>query len=281
MGLTTGTGPFSRAPAGTWNFEVPAPGRALYVEPTPKRVRAVLGGQTVADSVSALLVLESGLQPVYYFPLSDVRRDVLEPSERRTWSSSKGEASYYDVRLENRTEADVAWCHQHPPAGARAITGHVGFDFHRMDRWFEEDQEVFEHPRDPYHRIDVYPSSRQVRVSLEGEVLAESRRALALFESNLPVRWYLPPADVSARLVPSETVTVCGYKGRSGYHGVELATGRLVPDVVWHYTDPLPEGAAVKDLLCFFNERVDIDLDGERQPRPETPWSRGAREGEA
>jgi uncharacterized protein (DUF427 family) len=252
----------------------------VYVESSPKRVRALLGGQTVADSVRALLVLESGLQPVYYFPPSDVRFDMLEPSARRTTSSNTGQACSYDVRVGDRTEVDLAWCYEQPPSRVGAIKDHVAFDFQRMDHWFEEDQEVFEHPRDPYHRIDVYPSSRQVRVCLHGELLAESRRALALFESNLPVRWYLRPEDVNVRLVRSETVTVCGYKGRSTYYSVELATGELVPDLVWCYTEPLTDGAAVKSLLCFFNERVDIDLDGQRQHRPETPWTRGAAAGE-
>jgi uncharacterized protein (DUF427 family) len=104
---------------------------------------------------------------------------------------------------------------------------------------------------------------------------------MALFESNLPLRWYLPPEDVRARLVPSATVTACGYKGRTNYYSVELSTGERLPDLVWCYRAPLTEGAAVKNLLCFFNERVDIEVDGEPQPRPQTPWSRGAREGEA
>jgi uncharacterized protein (DUF427 family) len=150
-----------------------------------------------------------------------------------------------------------------------------------MDRWFEEDEEVLEHPKDPYHRIDVYRSSRRVRVSLAGELLADSSRPMALFESNLPVRWYLPAEDVHARLVPSATVTTCGYKGRTSYYDVELATGAVVRDIVWCYREPLTDGLAVKDLLCFFNEHVDIEVDGEPQPRPETPWSRGAMEGEA
>jgi len=281
MGLTTGTGPFGRRPAGTWNFETPAPGTAVYVEPTPKRIRAVLAGETIADSVHALLVFESGVQPVYYIPARDVRGDLLVPGERRVWSPSLGHALYYTARIGDRTENDAAWCYAEPRTGLGVIANHLGFDFKLMDHWFEEDQEVFEHPRDPYHRLDVYPSSRHVRVSLHGERLAESDGALALFESNLPLRWYLPREDVHARLLPSDTVTVCGYKGTTTYYNVELATGEVVEDLVWRYGAPLVDGAAIKDFLCFFNEHVDIDVDGERQPRVETPWSRGVLAGEA
>jgi len=281
MGLMTGSGPLGPAPAGSWNFEAPRPGAAVYVEPTGKRVRAQLAGQMVADSTRALLLSESGHQPVYYFPRRDVRLDLLRPSRRQSADPNKGVASYYDATFGPRLEPDVAWEYPEPLVGVRTIKDHVAFDFHRMDRWLEEDEEIFEHPKDPYHRIDVYRTSRRVRVSLAGELLAESSRPLALFESNLPVRWYLPAEDVHARLVPSSTVTTCGYKGRANYYNVELVSGEVVLDVVWYYRQPLRDGVAVRDLLCFFNERVDVELDGEPQPRPRTPWSAGALEGEA
>jgi uncharacterized protein (DUF427 family) len=276
MGLMTGSGPFSRNPAGTWNFDAPA--RAGYIEPTPKRVRVVLGGETIADTTHALLLSESGLQPLYYFPREDVRADVLEPSDRHTRCPWKGEASYLTLRVGDRVEEAAAWYYPDPLEGAAPIKDHIAFYFHRMDRWLEEDEEIFAHAKDIYHRIDVYPSSRHVRVSLDGELLAESHRAMALFESNLPPRWYLPREDVQARLVPMDTTTVCGYKGVANYYGVELENGEVVPDLVWYYTDPLPDGERVRDLLCFFNERVDLDVDGEPQGRPQTAWSHGARE---
>src|SRR4051794_3958159 len=124
MGLTTGTGPFGRRPAGTWNFDTPGPGTAVYVEPTPKRIRAVLAGETIADSVHALLVFESGLQPVYYIPARDVRVDLLVRSERRTSRLSMGDASYYTARIGDRTENDAAWCYAEPVTGLGAIANH-------------------------------------------------------------------------------------------------------------------------------------------------------------
>ncbi len=216
----------------------------------------------------AQYVSESGLQPSYYIPRADVRGEVLEPSDRHTRCPKKGEASYHTLRVGDRVEEAAAWYYPEPLPAAEAIRDHIAFYFHRMDHWFEEDTEVFTHPKDIYHRIDVYPSSRHVRVSLDGELLAESTRAMALFESNLPPRWYLPREDVSAKLVPSETVTTCGYKGEANYYSVELPNGEVVKDIVWYYTDPFHDGAAVKDLLCFFNEQVDLEVDGEPHGRP-------------
>ncbi len=270
----TGKGPLSRQPEGTWNFGAPAPGQAMYIEPIGKRIRVVLGEQTIADSTHTQLVSESGLQPIYYFPRADVRAEVLAPSERHTRCPKKGEASYHTLRVGDRVEEAAAWYYPEPLPAAEAIRDHLAFYFQRMDHWFEEDTEIVAHAKDIYHRIDVYPSSRHVRVSLDGELLAESTRAMALYESNLPTRWYLPREDVSAKLVPSDTTTGCGYKGWASYYSVELSSGEVVPDIVWYYVDPFHDGAAVKDLLCFFNERVDLEVDGESVGRPHTDWTR-------
>jgi uncharacterized protein (DUF427 family) len=277
MGMMTGSGPFSRNPEGTWNFDAPPAGQAMYIEPIGKRVRVVLGDQTIADSAHTQLVSEAGHQPIYYFPRSDVRAEVLEPSDRHTRCPKKGEASYHTLRVGDRVEEAAAWYYPEPLRGAEAIRDHIAFYFHRMDHWFEEDTEIFTHPKDIYHRIDVYPSSRHVRISLEGEVLAESTRAMALFESNLPTRWYLPREDVSAKLIESDTVTTCGYKGQANYYSVELPSGEVVKDLVWYYREPFHDGLEVKDLLCFLNERVDLEIDGEAHGRPRTDWTRGVK----
>jgi uncharacterized protein (DUF427 family) len=277
MGLMTGSGPLSRQPAGSWNFDAPPAGGAMYIEPIGKRVRVVLGGQTIADSTHTMLVSESGLQPIHYFPPGDVRAEVLEPSERHTRCPKKGEASYHTLRVGDRVEEAAAWYYPEPLPDAEKIKDHIAFYFGRMDHWFEEDTEIFGHAKDIYHRIDAYPSSRHVRVSLDGEVLAESSRAVALFESNLPTRWYIPREDVTAKLVPSDTATVCGYKGWASYYSVELAGGEIVKDLVWYYPEPFHDGTPVKDLLCFLNEQVDLEVDGEAHGRPDTAWSRGVR----
>jgi uncharacterized protein (DUF427 family) len=274
--MMTASGPLGRSPAGSFNFEPPAPGKAMYIEPSPKRVRVEVAGETIADSRAVTLVSESGLQPVYYFPPEDVRAEVLEPSERHTTCPKKGEASYHTIRVGDHVVENGAWYYPDPLPGAKPLAGLIAFYFNRMDRWYEEDEEVFVHPRDPYHRVDVLHTDRHVRVSLNGEALAESRRAVALFETSLPTRWYLPLEDVSATLLDSEKVTRCPYKGEAGYHSVQLAGGEVEADLIWVYAQPLPEVAKIAGRLCFFNERVDIELDGELQERPESPWRPGA-----
>jgi uncharacterized protein (DUF427 family) len=277
MGLMTGSGPFGREPAGTFNFEPPPPGKALYLEPTPKRIRVEVGGETIADSRRAMLLHESGHQPIYYFPPEDVRSDVLEPSERHTHCPKKGDASYYTIRAGDNVVEAGAWYYPDPLPGAPPIKDLVAFYFRRMDRWLEEDEEIAVHPRDPYHRIDLRRTGRRVRVSLDGEVLAESTAAIALFESNLPPRWYLPREDVTAELEPSDTVTGCPYKGEAGYYSVRLPGGAVEKDLLWFYDDPFDEVRRIDGLLCFFNERVDLELDGELQERPASPWSHGVK----
>ncbi len=274
MGMMTATGPLSPKPAGEFNFDPPPPGRALYLEPTPKRIRALVEGETIADSRRAMLLQESGLQPIYYFPATDVRTELLEPTDKHTHCPKKGDASYYTIRVGDRVVQNAAWYYPQPLDGAPPIKDLIAFYWDRIDQWFEEDEEVFGHARDPYHRIDVRQSSRQVKVSLDGVTLAESDRATALFESNLPVRWYLPREDVRAELEPSETTSICPYKGQAGYHSVRLPDGKLVEDLVWYYPQPLPEAARIAGLLCFYNEKVDLELDGAPQERPESPWSR-------
>src|SRR5437588_2699567 len=199
----TGSGPFGREPAGRFNFEPPPPGQALYLEPTPKRIRVIVGGETVADSRRAMMLHESGHQPIYYFPPQDVRSDLLEHSDRHTRCPKKGEASYYTVRAGDSVVESGAWYYPDPIKTAPLIKDLVAFYWDRMDRWLEEDEEVHVHPRDPYHRIDLRRTERHVRVSLQGQLLADSTSATGLFESNLPVRWYLPREDVLVELEPS------------------------------------------------------------------------------
>ncbi len=269
-----GNGPLGRSPAGEFNFEPPAPGTALYLEPTPKRIRVEVGGELIADSRRAMLLHESGLQPIYYFPPEDVRDEFLEPSDRHTHCPKKGDASYFTIRAGGEVVEAGAWYYPDPlPDAPSLLKDTIAFYFDRMGRWLEEGEEIGVHPRDPYHRIDVLATDRQIRVSLDGELLAETSRALGLFESNLPARWYIPREDVVAALEPSETVTRCPYKGTAGYYSV-VPDGK---DLVWYYDEPLAEVGRIRGMLCFFNERVDIELDGELQERPASRWSHGVK----
>ncbi len=266
----TGSGPLGKAPAGMFNFEPPAPGGALYLEPTPKRIRVELGGVVIADSRRACLLHEAGHQPVYYFPPQDVRRELLEPSPRRAEVPTKGQASFFTVRAGEEVVHNGAWTYAEPVAGAPSgLQGMIAFYFFRMSRWLEESQEIHTHPRDPYARVDVLTTDQHITISLGGEVLAETDRALAVFETSLPTRWYLPVEDVRAALTPSDAVSRCPYKGEARYYSVTVPEGQDGHDLVWYYPQPYDEVSRIKDLVCFFNEKVDIELDGETQPRGE------------
>ena len=279
MGMMTSTGPLGPKPAGTFNFEPPKPGTALYLEPTPKRIRAVVNGEVVADSRHAMLLHESGHQPIYYFPPEDVRSELLEPSEKHTRCPKKGEASYHTVRVGDRLVKDAAWYYPEPIETAPPIKDLIAFYWDRVDRWLEEDEEVFGHARDPYHRIDLRRTARHIRISLDGELLAETDRAIALFESNLPPRWYMPREDLTAELVPSDKVSTCPYKGQASYYSVRLQSGEVAENLVWYYAEPLIEASAIAGLVSFYNERVDVELDGEAQERPDSPWRHPALAG--
>jgi uncharacterized protein (DUF427 family) len=272
----TGSGPLSKKPAGRFNFQPPPPGKALYLEPTPKRLRVEVGGEVIADSRRAMMLHESGLQPVYYFPPEDVRSEYLEDSDRHTHCPKKGDASYYTVRAGDSEVEAGAWYYPTVlPEAPEELAGMIAFYFPRMDRWLEEGEEIGVHPRDPYHRVDVMGTDSHVRVSVDGAVLAESDRAMVLFETGLPPRWYLPREDVMAEVEGSDTVTRCPYKGTAAYYTVSGVEGGK--DLIWYYDGPLAEVGRIKGRLCFFNERVQIEIDGDVQGCPETPWTRGVK----
>ncbi len=251
----------------------PDASRRIRVERSPRRVRAVLNHVAVADSKRVLLLFERGHLPIYYFPPEDVRMDLLEPTQRTTHCPYKGDASYWTVKVGDRTAENAAWGYLEPLPDRTDIKGHVAFYWNRMDAWYEEDDEVFVHARDPYHRVDVLNSSRHVRVEVGGQTLADTHRPRLLFETSLPVRYYIPKADVRMDLLePTDTVTACPYKGQARYWSANTGD-TAVKDVAWSYPAPIPECPKVEQFVAFFNERVDLYVDGELQPRPKTPWS--------
>jgi uncharacterized protein (DUF427 family) len=273
MSLTYGTGPFGRTPGGSFNRAVPPLEGLIYLEDFPRRIRARLRGETVVDSRHAKLLHEHGLLPVLYFPRAEVRDDLLEPSDRRTTCPWKGEAHYHHLRVGDAVVEDAVWSYPEPVEGVPGLADLVALYWDRMDEWLEEDEPARVHVRDPYHRTDVLDTSRHVRVEVGGETVAESRRARVLFETAHPPRWYLPPEDVRGDvLVASEKRSGCAYKGFASYFSVR-AGGVEEEDVVWFYPDPTRDAERVRDRLCFFNERVDLYLDGELQERPRTQWS--------
>jgi len=250
------------------------PDRVIEIEESPRRVRVMLGGQTVADSKHVMLLREERHLPVYYFPLDDVRMDLMAPSEHRTHCPYKGEASYWTVKVGEREAENAMWSYQDPLPERADLKRYGAFYWDRMDAWFEEDDEVFVHPRDPYHRVDVVNSSRHVRVVIGGETVADTKRPRLLFETHLPTRYYIPKLDVRMDLLePSQTTTRCPYKGKASYWSVRVGD-RVFEDIVWGYEAPVPECPKIENLLCFFNEKVEaIYVDGELLPKPKTPWS--------
>jgi uncharacterized protein (DUF427 family) len=271
MALTLGTGPLGQAPAGVFNRELDRDG-LLFLEPFPRRIRGTAAGETVVDSRAAGMLFEHGRLPIHLFPRDEVRADLLVPGETTSGAPNKGPARRFHLRVDSDVRENAAWEWHAPPPGAPPLAGLVAFEFGALDHWYEEDEELFVHPRDPYHRVDALATSRRVRVSLDGETLAETDRGTVIFETGLPPRWYFPPEDVTAELIASETRTGCAYKGFAEYHSVRVG-GRVEEDVVWRYGEPHRDVAPIAGMLAFFNERVDIDLDGERQERPLTPWS--------
>ncbi len=210
-----------------------------YFEAVAYRVRGFRGGELVVDSSNVHLLRGEGESvPVFCFPRTDVRGDRLPPAAVR--------------------ERRPGW---------------VSVEWNAVNEWFAEDGQLFGHARDLYHRIDVYPSTRRVRVLREGMLLAETRRSRVLFETALPPRYYLPIEDVRAKLVPSPTKTRCAYKGSASYWSVAIGD-RIVEDLLWTYAEPQLDALPVRDLVCFFNERVDLEVDGDLQERPRTQWSR-------
>jgi uncharacterized protein (DUF427 family) len=265
----------------------------LRYEPTEKRIRAELGGRTVIDSTRAMLVWEpKRVVPTYAVPVDDAAvefseappgdgpsdgapeirapqlagRPVFDPSVPFAVHTAEGEP--LTIRGPDGDREAAAFRASDP-----ALAGYVIVDFAAFDAWYEEDERNLGHPRDPFHRIDIVRSSRHVRIEHDGEVLAESSRPCLLFEPPLPVRYYLPPEDVRmALLEPSERKSFCAYKGEASY------LARDGEDVAWRYPRPLREAAEVTDRIAFFNEQVDVVVDGTRLERPVTPWSRRSAE---
>jgi uncharacterized protein (DUF427 family) len=250
-----------------------APDPGAEWEAGPRWVRVKFGGETIADSKRVMLMREVGRLPVYYFPQEDVRTDLLEASRHVTHNPGKGKATYWSVKVADKVAEDAAWAYQSPGPEWPALKDYVAFEWKKMAHWYEEEEEVFVHPRDPYKRIDTMPSSRHIRVVIDGVTVADSKRPHLLFETWLPNRYYLPQEDVNmALLTPTETHSRCPYKGIASYWSVKVGD-RTYKDIVWTYPDPIPECPKIKDLLCFFNEKVDLYVDGQLQERPKTKWS--------
>jgi uncharacterized protein (DUF427 family) len=253
---------------------------ALRRELLPRRLRAELGGSTVIDTNRAMLVWEPRrVVPAYAVPAGDIA-GTLQADPDGQLPPPDSPAIYPNTPFAAHTTAgepvlisvgDRAAKGFRPADGG--LNGYVEVEFDTFDAWYEEDEQRIGHPRDPYKRIDVLPSSRHVRIERDGVVLAESDRPMLLFETGLPIRYYLPSEDLRVPLRDSALHTTCAYKGVASYKSVELPDGTVLEDLVWYYPEPLNDAAPVRDLLAFLDEKVDVVVDGTHRGRPHTEWS--------
>jgi uncharacterized protein (DUF427 family) len=249
-----------------------APGRRghVRVEQGSKRVRAYLGGAVVVDSIAPLLVWEVPYYPTYYFPESDIRADLVADGAADLHSPSRGDAKTLSVLAGGSRAFGAAALYEDSPI--EELRGTVRFQWDAMGAWFEEDEQVYTHPRDPYTRVDILASSRSVRVLLDGLLLADSTSPRLLFETGLPARYYLPRTHVRMDLLErSQTVTHCPYKGRADTWSVRVGE-TLHEDLAWSYPAPLPESQKVAGLIAFYDEKLDVEVDGVLQERPRTKF---------
>jgi uncharacterized protein (DUF427 family) len=239
-----------------------------HVAPVPRRVRAILGGITVLDTTRALYLWDWPYYPRFQIPAEDLAADVLiEASVQER--DRHGTLVRSDLHAGGIERAGAA--SRYVSSGTPELVDTICLKWDALDAWFEEDEEVFVHPRSPYVRVDALRSSRNVRVELNGVVLAETSSPVLVFETGLPTRYYFNRTDVEfAHLEPTDTVTSCPYKGRtSRYWSAEIA-GRIYRDLAWAYDFPTRQLLPIAGLVAFYNENVDLFVDGHEQPRPTT-----------
>lgn len=236
-------------------------------QPTDRWVRVVFNEETIADSRSVMLMIESQRELHYYFPTGDVQMAHLRRSDHVEEGEERGVRRFWHVQVGDRTAENAAWTYERH--GDRPdFAGYVALDWKAMDHWYEEEEEVFGHARHPYHRVDTVPSSRHVQVFVEDVKVADTTHPYLLFETNFPTRYYIPQADVDMRLLhPSDARTYCPYKGRASYYDMQV-NGSTFAGAVWYYPEPLPEAPKLKGTLAFWPEkddRIRMVVDGVEQ----------------
>lgn len=261
MSLTLGPGPLAFANRDQFNVDLSnAPKHLLYLHDVDKRIRGLLDGETVVDTRGGKFLHESGMLPQWYLPLADIRADLLAESSTSTHCPFKGDASYYSLQVGDRLVEDAIWTYRTPNSEAAWLDGLAGFYFDRLDTWLEEDDEVFAHPRDPFHRVDTHRTSRHVVVRAGNETVADTTKAIALFETGLGVRYYIPEGDVRTDfLTPSETSTRCAYKGTAGYRSLTVGA-QTITDAAWFYAEPFNEARDIAGYLSFAGTGIDIEV---------------------
>jgi uncharacterized protein (DUF427 family) len=257
MGLAWQQGPISAGAIGRFLVADPLPERLLYAEPLRRRMRVKFGGTWVADSENVTLLHEPGRYPVAYFPLGDISAGVLQPGDYTTQHRDLGTTSWYTVGAGSQSKARAAWQHTELPDYAIELQARVAFAWRAMDSFYEEDERVVGHAADMYHRIDIRHTSRHLLVRHGDQVIADTTRPLALYESGFAPRWYVPRADVDeAALTAVAGQTFCPYKGVCSYYDIGDAHR-----AAWSYLDAWPEVGSVAGLISFEPDEVQVSLD--------------------
>jgi len=234
------------------------------VQPSPRWVRAYFNGLVVADSREMVLFFERPY-PNYFFPKRHVRMEYLHKSDTLEYREGRGETEFWHLEVDGKRCENAALSHR-----GHGVGDYLTFKWDAIDRWLEEEEEIFVHARNPYHRIDAVPSSRHIEVYVDGIEVAASRKPVLLFETDLPTRYYLPREDVRMELLEkTATVTRCPYKGIAQTFGVRIAE-KFNADFAWSYPAPIAACVNIKNLICFYNEVVDISEDGALLSRPAT-----------
>ncbi|MGI9378463.1 MAG: DUF427 domain-containing protein [Methyloligellaceae bacterium] len=240
--------------------------------PCARHIRTYIGDQLLADSKHVRLYLDVPV-PKYIFPQSDVRMDLLVPSEHTVSDTLRGKQIFWHIKNSNNLIENGAFTYtMSDPSDDRDHSSYVTFVWNKMDRWYEEEVEIFVHARNPYVRVDTALSSRQLRIEIDNFTLADTGSPVLLWETGLPTRFYISRSDIDMkRLIPSQTRTRCPYKGIADTFHIQLDDHRI-EDCAWIYKDPLPACAQIRDKICFYNEVVDIFDGGIQQPQPNTQF---------
>jgi len=265
MGLAWQQGPLATGAIGRFLVPGPLPGRLLYAEPLRRRMRVKFGGSWIADSEDVVLLHEPGRYPVAYFPADAVADGVLEPTEHTTTHQDLGTTAWYTVQAGEQSKPRAAWQHTGLPGHAGELEGRVAFAWRAMDAFYEEDERVFGHAADAYHRIDIRQTSRHLVVRDGDRVVADSGRPLALYESGFAPRWYVPREDTDeTALTAADGQTFCPYKGLCSYF--DIGGSRRA---AWSYEDAWTEVRRISGLVSFEPDKVKVYLDGTRMhPEP-------------
>jgi uncharacterized protein (DUF427 family) len=256
MGLAWQQGPLGGKSVGQFLTPEPLPERLLFAEPLRRRMRVQLGGQWIADSEDVVLLHEPGRYPVAYFPLADVVEGALALETRTTKHKDLGATAWFSVK----DAPHAAWQFSDLPAYASILRDRVAFAWRAMDAFYEEDERIFGHAADMYHRVDIRKTSRHLVVRDGDRVVADTHNPLALYESGFAVRWYVPREDIDlTALEPVDGQTFCPYKGLASYY--DIGSRRRA---AWGYPDAWPEVAPVSGWISFEPDVVDVWLDGRK-----------------